>query len=110
MAIYGYLTAVTFYLCPLTQMAEHCSLTTLHVSFCYKVLQQHMEVIVSLLRAKGAFQTFEAMGINLSNLAIEMLASTSCLTHLCLCGVPGLNDGMVEMVSFGVHKNVCIFM
>ena len=41
---------------------------------------------------------FEAMGLNISPLAMEMLASTTSLESLDLCGVPAMRDEMVEMV------------
>lgn len=81
-------------------MAEQCSLSSLSISFCYKVTPQHIEILVSLLRAKGMLHTFEAMGVVISPLALEMLSSTSCLTHLSLCGVQGVDDNMVEMVRW----------
>lgn len=79
-------------------MAEQCNLSSLSISFCYKVTSQQIEILVSLLRARGSLHTFEAMGVTVSPLALEMLASTSCLTHLSLCGVQVVNDEMVEMV------------
>lgn len=79
-------------------MAERCDLSTLCMSFCYKVSPQSVEIIISLLRAKGSLKTFEAMGIGVSPLAMEMIASTSCLTTLALCGVTALTDDMVELV------------
>lgn len=81
-------------------MAEQCKLTSLCLSFCYKVTPQACEVIVSLLRANGGLVKFEAMGLNISPLAMEMLASTSSLGSLDLCGVPAMRDEMVEMVSW----------
>ena len=80
-------------------MAERCTLSSLGISFCYKVAPQQLEVLVSLLRARGILTNFEAMGIGISPLALEMLASTSCLTNLSLCGVPSVTDDAVEMVS-----------
>lgn len=80
-------------------MAERCSLSSLCLSFCYKVTPQACEVIVSLLRAKGSLVRLEAMGLNISPLAMEMLASTSSLTSLDLCGVTAANDEMIEMVQ-----------
>lgn len=81
------------------KMAERCSLSSLCLSFCYKVTPQACEVIVSLLRAKGSLVRLEAMGLNISPLAMEMLASTSSLTSLDLCGVTAANDEMIEMVQ-----------
>lgn len=81
------------------QMAESCNLSSLCLSFCYKVTPQACEVIVSLLRAKGSLVKLEAMGLSVSPLAMEMLASTSSLATLDLCGVPAMNDDMVKMVS-----------
>ena len=80
------------------KMAESCSLTTVCISFCYKVSPQNVDVIISLLRAKGTLTTFEAMGIGVSPLAMEMIASTSCLTTLALCGVTALTDDTIELV------------
>ena len=71
----------------------------LNISFCYKVSPQNIEIMISLLRAKGTLQTFEAMGIDVSPLAMEMVQSTRCLTRLSLCGVPALTDDKVELVS-----------
>jgi len=79
-------------------MAERCNLSSLSISFCYKVTSSQIEILVSLLRARGNLHTFEAMGVTVSPLALEMLASTYCLTHLSLCGVQVVNDEMVEMV------------
>lgn len=79
-------------------MAEQCNLSSLSISFCYKVTSSQIEILVSLLRARGSLHTFEAMGVTVSPLALEMLASTNCLTHLSLCGVQVVNDEMVEMV------------
>ena len=82
------------------QMAEGCILSNLCISFCYKVEPKHVDVLVSLLRAKGILHTFDAMGIGVTSLALEMLASTRSLTTLILCGVPEIVDEKVEMVSF----------
>lgn len=79
-------------------MAERCNLSSLCLSFCYKVTPQACEVIVSLLRAGGSLIKFEAMGLNVSPLAMEMLASTTSLQTLDLCGVSAMNDDMVKMV------------
>ena len=81
------------------QMAEKCCLSFLCISFCYKVPPQACEVICSLLRAKGTFIRFQAIGLNITPLAIELLASTTSLTSLDLCGVSAVNDEMVEMVN-----------
>ena len=81
-------------------MAEQCSLSSLCLSFCYKVTPQACEVIISLLRASGHMMKLEVMGLNITPLAMEMLASTTSLTTLDLCGVPAMNDDMVEMVRF----------
>lgn len=91
-------------------MAEQCSLTSLGMSFCYKVLPQQMEILISLLRAKGSVHTFEAMGISISPLGMEMLASASNLTHVSLCGVPGLTDEMVELVSQSTRAQTCYML
>lgn len=79
-------------------MAESCDLSNLCISFCYKVDPQHVDVLVSLLRAKGTLHTFDAMGISVPPLALEMLASTKSLTTLILCGIPEVIDEQVEMV------------
>ena len=79
-------------------MAERCDITELCISFCYKVSPQNVDIIVSLLRARGKLTKFEAMGIGMSPLTMEMIASASCLTSLSLCGVTALTDDTVEMV------------
>ena len=84
-------------------MAERCNLSSLCLSFCYKVTPQACEVIISLLRASGSLVKLEVMGLNITPLAMEMLASTPSLTTLDLCGVPAMNDNMVEMVNSLVH-------
>lgn len=83
-------------------MAECCPISSLNISFCYKVPSQQVEVMVSILRAKGTLQIFEAMGITLSPIGLELLASTATLTKLSLCGVTLMNDERVEMVSFSL--------
>ena len=80
-------------------MAEKCDLTKLCISFCYKVSPQNVDIIVSLLRARGKMATFEAMGISMSPLVMEMISSASCLTSLSLCGVTALTEDAVEMVG-----------
>ena len=80
------------------QIAECCNLSWLNISFCYKVTSQNIEIVISLLRAKGTLHTFEAMGIDVTPLAMEMVQSTRCLTRLSLCGVPALNDQRLEQV------------
>lgn len=80
------------------QMAEKCGLSSLCLSFCYKVVPQACEVVVSLLRARGTLTKFQAMGLNVTPLAMEMLASTSSLVTLDLCGVPAMNDETMGMV------------
>lgn len=79
-------------------MAEKCSLSSLCLSFCYKVTSHACEVIVSLLRARGSLAKFEVVGLNITPLVIEMLASTPTLTTLDLSGVACVNDDMLEMV------------
>ena len=79
-------------------MAEKCNLSSLCISFCYKVTPRACEVVVSLLRAKGSLAKLDIMGVGVTPLVMEMLASTSSLTTLDLCGVSALNDEMVEMV------------
>lgn len=86
-------------------MAENCSLCSLCISFCYKVDPQHVDILVSLLRAKGTLHTFDAMGIGVAQIGLEMLASTKSLTTLILCGIPGVDDDQVELVCF--LSNVC---
>jgi NADH:ubiquinone oxidoreductase subunit E len=70
----------------------------LNISFCYKLTSQNIEIMISLLRAKGTLHTFEAMGIYVTPLAMEMVQSTSSLTRLSLCGVPALTDERLEQV------------
>lgn len=48
------------------------------------------------------------MGLNITPLAMEMLASTSSLTSLDLCGVSALNDQMVEMVGHQVTFDLLV--
>lgn len=73
-------------------------MSSLCISFCYKLAPQACEVMVSLLRAKGSLTKLDAMGVGATPLVLEMLASTSSLTTLDLCGVSAVNDNMVEMV------------
>ena len=87
----------TFHL--IFQMAERCNLCSLCLSFCYKVSKHNLDVIISLLRAKGILHTFEALGVGVSPTALELLASTSCLAYLSLCGVPRVTDESVELVG-----------
>ena len=79
-------------------MAENCPISSLNISFCYKVPAQQVEIILSMLRAKGSLQNFEAMGITLSPIGFELLTSTQSLTKLSLCGVALINDKMVDLV------------
>ena len=85
-------------MCVPLQMAEKCDLTKLCISFCYKISPQNVDIIMSLLRARGKMATFEAMGISMSPLVMEMISSASCLSSLSLCGVTALTDDAVEMV------------
>ncbi len=78
-------------------------MSSLCLSFCYKVTPQACEVIISLLRARGSLTKLEVMGLSITPLAMEMLASTTSLTALDLCGVPAVNDDMIEMVNFNVR-------
>ena len=80
-------------------MAEKCSLSSLCISFCYKVPPQACEVIISLLRAKRIILGFKCMGLTVSPLAMEMLASTCSLTTLDLCGVLTVTDEILETVT-----------
>ncbi|XP_064381962.1 F-box/LRR-repeat protein 7-like isoform X2 [Halichondria panicea] len=82
----------------LIQMAERCDLTDLWISFCYKISQPNIDIIVSLLRAKERMVTFNAMGIGMSTLSMQMIAA-SCLTSLSLCGVTALTDSTVDMIT-----------
>lgn len=79
-------------------MAERCSLTSLCLISCYKVIPQACEVIISLLRANGLLEKLELMGLGITPLAMEMLASTNTLATLDLCGVAALSDEIMEMV------------
>lgn len=79
-------------------MAENCPISSLNISFCYKVPAQQVEIIVSMLKAKGTLQSFEAMGISLSPIGLELLTSTQSLTKLSLCGVTQVTDETVDMV------------
>ena len=91
------------------KIAEQCNLSWLNISFCYKISQKNIEIMISLLRAKGTLHTFEAMGISVSPLAMEMIQSTRCLTTLSLCGVPALMDDKVELVrqSLALVSSYC---
>ena len=80
------------------QMAENCPISSLNISFCYKVSAQEVEIIVSMLRAKGTLQNFEAMGVTLSPIGVELLTSTLSLTKLSLCGVALMTDETVDLV------------
>lgn len=80
-------------------MAEQCHLSSLCLSFCYKLSAQQGEVLISILRARGCLQQLELMAHPASPLGLEMLSSTSSLTHLSLCGVQAITDQDVEMVS-----------
>lgn len=87
-------------------MAENCPISSLNISFCYKVMAQQLEIIVSMLRAKGTLQSFEAIGVTLSPIGVELLTSTLSLTKLSLCGIALINDDIVDLVSnSSVHKN-----
>ena len=79
-------------------MAENCPISSLNISFCYKVPAQRVEIIVSMLKAKGTLQSFEAMGTLLSPIGLELLTSTQSLTKLSLCGVTQVTDETVDMV------------
>ena len=79
-------------------MAENCPISSLNISFCYKVPAQQVEIIVSMLKAKGTLQSFEAMGTLLSPIGLELLTSTQSLTKLSLCGVTQVTDETVDMV------------
>ena len=85
---------------PHTQMAENCPIASLNISFCYKVLAHEVEVMVSMLRAKGTLQSFEAMGHVLSPIGLELLASSLALSKLSLCGVALINDDSVDLVRY----------
>ena len=89
---------IFFTLSPPQQMAEHCPISSLNVSFCYKVPAQQIEIVISTLRAKGTLQSFKAMGTTLSSIGLELLSQTSSLTKLSLCGVALINDEAIEMV------------
>lgn len=90
----------------LFQIAEQCNLSWLNISFCYKVSPQNIEIMISLLRAKGTLHTFEAMGIDVTVLAMEMVQSTRCLTRLSLCGIPALTDQRLEQVKVVTHNTI----
>ena len=84
-------------------MAESCPISSLNMSFCYNVSAENVEIIASMLRAKGTLQSFEAMGRVLSPIGLELLVSTHTLTKLCLCGVAVVTDETVELVRYCVH-------
>ena len=86
-------------------MAENCPISSLNISFCYKVPAHAVEVIVSSLRAKGTLQSFEAMGRVLSPIGLELLASTPALSRLSLCGVALINDDNIDLV--GTYVTLC---
>ena len=81
-------------------MAENCPIASLNISFCYKVPAHEVEVMVSMLRAKGTLQSFEAMGHVLSPIGLELLASSLALSKLSLCGVALVNDDSVDLVRY----------
>ena len=84
------------------QMVEMCNITSLSISFCYKVCVQKLEVVFSTLRAKGSIHCLEMLGITVSPLTVEVLSFfPPSLTHLSLCGVQTLTDSMVDMVREG---------
>lgn len=87
------------------QLAENCDLSSVDLGFCYKISSQSLEVVVSILRAKGCLISLDVMGIDCSVLGLELIASTTCLTSLALCGVKSLTDEHVEMITsrLGVH-------
>lgn len=76
-------------------MAENCPISSLNMSFCYKVQAHEVEIMVSILRAKGTLENFEAMGQTLSPIGLELLASTHTLTNISLCGVAMVTDDLV---------------
>lgn len=80
-------------------MAENCPISSLNISFCYKVMAQQVEIIVSMLRAKGTLQSFEAIGVTLSPVGVELLTSTLSLTKLSLCGIALITDETVDLVT-----------
>jgi hypothetical protein len=90
----------------LVQMAENCPISSLNISFCYKVPAREVEIIVSMLKAKGTLQSFEAMGIQLSPIGLELLTSTHSLTKLSLCGVTQVTDETVDMLTRATGKRL----
>lgn len=84
-------------------MAENCPISSLNISFCYKIPPQEVEVIVSMLRAKGTLQSFEAMGHLLSPIGLELLVSTHSLNKLSLCGVNLVTDDTVDLVAYTIR-------
>ncbi len=83
-------------------MAERCDLIKLCISFCNKISKSNIDIIVSLLRAKGRLATYEAIGLGMSTISMDMIAA-SCITCLVLSGAPGFNDDGAEMVSYCLH-------
>ena len=59
---------------------------------------------MSMLRAKGTLQSFEAMGHVLSPIGLELLASSLALSKLSLCGVALVNDDSVDLVRYDTLK------
>ena len=84
-------------------MAENCPISSLNMSFCYKIPPQEVEVIVSMLRAKGTLQSFEAMGHLLSPIGLELLVSTHSLNKLSLCGVNLVTDDTIDLVAYTIR-------
>ena len=83
---------------PLLQMAENCPISSLNMSFCYKVPLQEVEILLSMLRAKGNLQNFEGMRIPISPIALELLISSHSLTKISMCGVQLITDATIELV------------
>ena len=86
-------------------MAENCSLTSLNVSFCYKIESQSLDVLISTMKAKNTLTTIDMMGVPLCGLGMEFLSTCSTLTNLSLSGVTELTDNNLEMV----HIYIFIF-
>ncbi|KAL5471143.1 hypothetical protein EMCRGX_G029226 [Ephydatia muelleri] len=86
----------------LIQMAESCPLSYLDLSFCYKVSKEHLDIIVTTLKAKSSLKHFVSLGMGFSPITVELLSSVPSLTHLSLCGVTELNDAMIDVITRNV--------
>ena len=90
---------------PILKMAENCSLRLIDISFCYKIVADSLDVLISTLKAKCCLTSIKMMGVSLKGLGIEFLATCSSLTHLSLSGVRELDDNNLELVKFSFSNH-----